>query len=150
MTPRVRVFLGWLLAVLIAAVGGTLVQVQSNAAALGALGPSVPLADRATMLIHDLVHFAPTYAALIAAGFIVAWPVAGGLARWRPRWRAVLFPLAGFAALATILVAMKWALPITAIAAARTPLGATLLCLAGAVAGLAYVFLTRPQESASA
>lgn len=150
MTPRVRVLSGWLLAVAIAAVGGTLVQVQANVSALTALGVAVPFGDRAAMLAHDLAHFAPLYAALIAAGYIVAWPIAAGLARWRPRWRGVLFPLAGFSALATMLVAMKAALPITVIAAARSPLGVTLLCLAGAVAGLVYVRLTRYRISSSA
>jgi peptidoglycan/LPS O-acetylase OafA/YrhL len=102
------------------------------------------------MLAHDLVHFAPLYAAVIAAGFIIAWPVAAGLARWRPRWRSSLFPLAGFVALAAILVAMNAALPITAISAARSPSGITGLCLAGALAGLVYVLLTRSQKSSSA
>ncbi|NKI35557.1 hypothetical protein HFP89_10310 [Wenzhouxiangella sp. XN79A] len=150
MTRRVRVVLGWVLAVVVAALGGTLVQVWTNAAALVALGVPVPLGERLGMLAHDLVRFAPLYAALIAAGFIVAWPVAAGLARLRPGWRSALFPLAGFTALATLLLAMQWALPITAIAAARTPLGVTLLCLAGALAGLVYVVVTRPQKSSSA
>ena len=142
MRQRTRVILGWLLAVVIAASGGTAVQVHLNASALAELGVAVPLVERAGMLVHDLVHFAPLYAALIAAAFIVAWPVAAGLAWWRPRLRPLVFPLAGFCALATLLVLMELALPITAIAAARTPVGATLLCLAGAVAGVAYVALT--------
>ena len=150
MTPRVRVLLGWVLAVVVAAVGGTMVQVQLNAAELAALGVPVPFAERVGMFAHDLVRFTPLYAGLVAAGFIVAWPVAAGLARLRPRWRSGLFPLAGFTAIATILAAMQWALPITAISAARTPLGATLLCAAGALAGLVYTALTRPQKSSSA
>ena len=150
MTARVRVVLGWSLAVIVAASAGTLVQVHLNAEALAALGVAVPLGERFGMLAHDLVHFAPLYAALIAAGFIVAWPAAAGLARWKRPWRAWLFPLAGFTAVATILLAMQSALPVTAISAARTPVGATLLCLAGALAGLLYVALTPRQKSSSA
>lgn len=147
MTRRARVLMGWLLAVIVAAVGGTLVEVQMNAAALAGLGAPVSVAERIGMLLHDLVRFTPLFGALIAAAFIVAWPVAAGLARWRPGWRGGLFPLAGFTALATILVVMQWALPITVIASARSPLGATFLSLAGAVAGLVYVWLTRGASS---
>lgn len=150
MTARVRVLVGWLLAVVLAAVGATLVEVQMNAAALAELGTPVPLGERFGMLAHDLVRFTPPLAALIAAAFVVAWPVAAGLARWRPRWRPWLFALAGFTAVATILLAMQLALPVTVIASARSPLGATLLCLAGAFAGLVYPAVARAQKSSSA
>ncbi len=150
MMARVRVFIGWLLAVVVAAVGATLVEVQMNANALADLGATVPVGERVGMLAHDLVRFTPMLAALIAAAFVVAWPVAAGLARWRPRWRPWLFPLAGFTAMATILVAMQLALPVTVIASARSPQGATLLCLAGAVAGLVYLAVARAQKSSSA
>ncbi len=146
-----RALVGWVMAVLIAAIGGTAVQVHLNASAIAGLGVPVPLGERLSMLGHDLVHFAPTYSALIAAAFLVAWPIAGGLARWRPGIRSVLFPLAGFAALAVMLGMMELALPITAIAAARSFGGVILLCLAGALGGLAYIASTpSPQKSSSA
>ncbi|MBY6205698.1 hypothetical protein [Halomonas denitrificans] len=142
--------LAWALAVVTAAIGGTAVQVHLNASAIAALGVSVPVGERGSMLGHDLLHFAPTYSALVAAAFLVAWPVTGALARWRPRWRRLLFPVAGFAALATMLWMMELALPVTAIAAARTMPGALALCLAGALGGLVYVGWTSAQKSSSA
>lgn len=150
MSARVRVLLGWLLAVLVASVGGTLVQVQLNAEAIAALGVPVPVGQRLSMLGHDLLGFAPLYAAFVAAAFLVAWPIAAGLSRLWPAWRTALFALAGALALATMLFLMQLALPITVIAAARTGVGAFGLCLAGALAGLSYVAWIRAQNPSSA
>ncbi len=143
-----RALVAWLLAVLAAAIGGTAVQAHLNASALARLGVPMPIGERLGLFGHDLVHFAPTYAALVAAAFLVAWPVAALLARWRPTLRGLLFPLAGFSALAAMLWLMQLALPITAIAAARTLPGALALCAAGALGGLIYT--RRTQKSSSA
>lgn len=145
-----RALLGWLLAILVAAAGGTLVQVHMNAEAISDLGAPVPFGERLGMLGHDLLNFMPAYAALVAAAFLIAWPVAGGLSRWKPGWRTVWFALAGFSALATMLILMQVALPITVLAPARSAAGAIALCLAGALAGLVHVAWTRPQKSSSA
>jgi len=133
-----RVVLGWAIAVVVAVVAGSIVQTQFNLAAIAALGVEIGLLDRLSATGHDLLNFTPTYAMLVAIAFAVAWPVTGLIKRWFPAHRTLLFVLAGFAALGTMILVMNRALPVTGIAATRDPAGALLLAAAGAIAGWFY------------
>lgn len=140
-----RVVLGWAIAVVVAVLAGSIVQTQFNLAAIAALGIEIGLMDRLSTTWHDLLNFTPTYAMLVAIAFAVAWPVAGLLKRWLPAHRRLLFALAGFAALGTMIVVMNRALPVTGIAATREAAGALLLAAVGAIAGWIYAAaLVRP------
>lgn len=133
-----RVVLGWSIAVLVAVIAGSIVQTQFNLAAIAALGVEIGLLDRLSTTWHDLLNFTPTYAILVSLAFAIAWPLAGFLKRWLPMHRTLLFVLAGFAALGTMILVMNRALPVTGIAATREPAGALLLAAAGAIAGWIY------------
>lgn len=135
----VRILIGWLTAVLVATVAGSLVQSRFTLAAIERIHAPVALRDRLALYVHDLGHFAPLWAVIMALGFLIAFPVAGWLAHRRPRWHAALFPLAGLAAVLTALLVMDAMLPVTVIAAARSALGVSLLCLAGALGGAVYI-----------
>lgn len=140
-----RVVLGWAIAVVVAVVAGSIVQTQFNLAAIAALDVEIGLMDRLSTTWYDLLNFTPTYAMLVAIAFAVAWPVAGLLKRWLPAHRRLLFALAGFAALGTMIVVMNRALPVTGIAATREAAGALLLAAVGAIAGWIYASaLVRP------
>jgi hypothetical protein len=112
----IRVFAGWVAAVVLASLLGSAIQTQYNLAALAGLDVSIGLAARLESTAHDLWHFAPLYGALVAVSFFVAWPVAGWLARRRPDRRPAWFTLAGTAAVAVMLVTMNAVLPITPVA----------------------------------
>ncbi|MGK7294564.1 MAG: hypothetical protein ACNS61_01900 [Candidatus Wenzhouxiangella sp. M2_3B_020] len=138
-----RVVLGWSVAVLATVVLGSIVQTQFNLAELAALGAPMDPGTRLGATWHDLLHFTPLYALLVAAAFAVAWPVAGLLARRVPRYRSALFALAGFTAVLAMILIMNAVLPITPIAATRGPIGTLLMSLAGAVAGWLHAVLSK-------
>lgn len=124
----------WLLAVLATTLVGSIVQTQFNLAALAALGQPVEIGLRMQTTLLDLGRFAPLFAAIVAAGFLVALPLASWLVRGRAgrRW---LFPLAGAAALLAALLLMRWLVGLTPIAAARTAPGLVALVSSGALGG---------------
>lgn len=124
----------WLLAVLATTLAGSIVQTQFNLGALVALDQPIGLGLRLQTTLLDLARFAPLFAAIVGAGFLVALPLSSWLARcWGGRrW---LHPLAGAAALLMALLLMRWLVGLTPIAAARAPLGLAALVLCGALGG---------------
>ena len=136
-----RVVARWAVAVIVAVALGSVVQTQFNLADLAALGAPVDFGTRLSATWHDLAHFTPLYALLIAVAFAIAWPVAWLLARRFPRHRTALFALAGFAAVLATIVIMNAVLPITPIAATRETSGTLLMSLAGAAAGWSYALV---------
>jgi hypothetical protein len=139
--------LAFVLAVLIAAVLGSLVQTQLALAALGGLGVEIGLGDRLRATGADLLAFAPMYAGVVAAGFLLAFPVAAVLVwRW-PAWQHRLYALAGATAMLSALLLMRELIGLTPIASARGAIGLSLHALAGAVGGLGFAWLRRPRSA---
>jgi hypothetical protein len=133
-----RVALAWLVASLVTAVAGSVIQTQFNLAAITSLGAPVSLADRQATTLADLAGFAPVFALIVAGGFLLAFPVAAVLSRARPARRALLYALAGAAAVAAAILLMELVLPVTAIAAARSPAGVLALAASGAPGGWTF------------
>jgi hypothetical protein len=129
----------WLAAVIATAVVGSIVQTQFNLARLKGLGVDVGWSARLSTTAADLIGFAPIWTIIVAAGFLIALPVAGKVTRlagWgEPFWHL----LAGMAAPATALIVMDALLPVTVIAAARTFPGIALMSAGGALGGWIYV-----------
>jgi len=137
MKPWIAPIARWLLAVLITTLIASITQTQFNLAALADLGQPVELGLRVQTTVFDLLRFAPLFAVIVAAGFLVALPIAAALLRRWPRQRW-LTPLAGAVAILTALLLMRALLGMTPIAAARGYFGLLSLALAGACgAGLA-------------
>ena len=134
----VRVFLGWVIAVVTAVVLGSIAQTQFNLSRIQALGAEIDLGTRAAATWHDLLYFTPVYALLVSIAFAIAWPVAGLLKRRLPDQRSLLFTLAGFSAVWVMIAVMNRALPVTAIGATRSLAGVLALSLIGAAAGFLY------------
>lgn len=141
---RLRYLLALLAATAATVVAGSIVQTQFNLAALGALGLSVPLADRAATTLQDLLYFAPMLAAIVLPGFIVAFVTATWLAHRWPAIRGGLFVAAGACALLAALLLMQAALGLTVIAAARGAAGCLALLLCAGLGGGLYARLTAP------
>ncbi len=139
-----------LAAVVVSAGLGSIIQTQFNLARIEALNESIEPGARLEATAFDLISFAPLYAVILALALLIAMLVATWLVRFLPRARtvahALLFALAGFAAVACALVAMNLMMPVTIIAATRTTSGLILLSLAGAVGGWVYfrLWLARP------
>ena len=142
-----RVFLFYLLAVLVATVLGCLVQTQINLAALQQMDVPISLTERLTSSWQDLLSFTRLFVFMVAAALLPALPVAAGLSRIFRPWRWLLFALAGAAG---IWVAFKVAdhyLPMpTFIAATRETYGLLAMMAAVAVGSWLFGYLTRPKS----
>ena len=138
-----RILVAWLTAVVAATVVGSLVQSWHSISAIASIYQPLAWDDRLGVIGHDLVHFAPTWGAVMALGLLVAFPVAYWLTRRRPSLRVYLFPLAGFVAVWAALFTMGQMVPVTVIAAARDAAGWLLLGLGGALGGAIFVALGR-------
>lgn len=136
-----KLLFAWLAATSLAAAVGSILQTQFNLAAISAIGAPVPFAVRLQTTLQDLAGFAPTYAAVVAVGFLVAFLVTGPLVRRWPQRRSSLYTLAGAAAIITAILLMNAALPITGIGATRSPAGLIALGAAGALGGRLFAAL---------
>ncbi len=136
-----RIAFAFVAAVLCAAALGSVVQTQFNMAALLGMGVTVPATVWLESTLLDLLGFAPLYAVVVAATFLIAFAVAGLLVRLAGGYARLLFPLAGACGLlATILLANSL-LPMTPLAVTRHMLGTAALAVAGGIGGLVFAGL---------
>lgn len=143
-----RVLFGYLMAVVSAYVLASLLATQLVLWDVAAMGVPVNLADRLHASSHDLVGLAPTFGALLAIGFLIAFPVAGGIIRWLPGLRVLGFTLAGAVAMLVLLSALQILLGVMPLAAARTWTGTCLMVLAGAMGGRVFAAVSvAPDQS---
>jgi hypothetical protein len=143
--------LAWLMAVISTSVLGSVVQSQLNLARIVALGGPVTIDARLSTTWHDLVHFAPAFAALVATGFLIAFPVVALIVRKAPRARVFWHALAGATAIATALLLMQYLLGLQPVAAARDAFGLAALAVCGAIGGWVQAgFSARPAAESDA
>lgn len=116
---------------------------QHVAASLESMGAEVGFGTRLEMIVHDLGGMATSFLPMLVIGFVIAFLVAALLLRWLPRYRYLLYSLAGAAAVATIHVALHAAFDITPVAVARSTGGLIVQALCGAVGGYLYARITR-------
>jgi hypothetical protein len=135
-SPRwTRQLAALLLALLVAAAWGSVVQTQWNLQALVDVGVAVSGAERARMTWQDLVGFAPVYAGIVAAGWLPALPVAAWLARRQPAWRSALLMTAAGVGMVAAVRAVDLAAPMPVFIDATRHLPGLLAMAAGAVLG---------------
>jgi hypothetical protein len=138
----IRVLKAIIPAVLLAYALASILSTQTILAAVQAMGLEVSAGVRLSTTVQDMMGMIPSYLPLILVAFIIGLPVAAGLSRLLPNQRALLFTLAGFAAVVALHLIMKAALGITGIAATRTLTGLLFQGLAGAVGGYCYCLLS--------
>lgn len=132
-----------LLAWLLAAAWGSVVQTQWNLQALVGLGVEIPLAERIRVTGQDLIGFAPVYAGILAAGWLPALVVAALLARWWPAGRAPLLAAAAGVGMVAAVRAVDAVAPMPVFIDATRHLPGLLAMACGAViAGWLYASLT--------
>jgi hypothetical protein len=120
-------------------------QAWSSAAGLayGTAPAAIPFADRITWAAHDLFGMFLPYCAVTSIALLVAFVIAGGLARFTG-FRVIVFGLAGALALFVLFTVMKSVLGTVGIFGARGPAGLAAQMAVGAVAGVLFARLTRP------
>ncbi len=139
-TQRAGLLLGaWVLA----AAWGSVVQTLWNLRALVEVGVNIPAADWLRALGQDLLGFAPVYGGILAVGWLLALPVAGGLARWWPTGRSTLLAVAAGVGMVAAVRAVDAVAPMPAFIDATRGLSGLLAMAAGAVlAGWLYARLS--------
>ncbi len=142
----VSFLVGWLILSFL----GIAVSTQFVLAQLTGLGVEIPFGLRVSTTLHDMGSMLPLFGSIMGLGFLIAMPVATLIARWVKILPELVYALAGFAAVAVILISMKLVFQLTAIAAARETSGFIALCLVGALAGYVYQQLSRRIGRASA
>lgn len=106
------------------------------------LGVIIPLADRIVMIAGDWVGLY-LYMAVIAIGLSIAFGVMALVKRVLPVSGVLLYTVGGALAMLVILVAMRELASLTPIAGARSVLGLSLQCLAGAIGGAVFGYKCR-------
>lgn len=135
-----------LLAWLLAAAWGSVVQTQWNLQALVGLGVDIPAAARLSATGQDLIGFAPVYGGILAVGWLLGLPVASLLARRWPARRSLLLAAAAGVGMVAAVRAVDAVAPMPVFIDATRHLPGLLVMAAGAViAGLLYARLTARQ-----
>jgi hypothetical protein len=150
-TGRVISYLSaFLLAVIVALVWATIVQVQLNFAVLEDLGHRVPFSLRLQSIGMDLLRFGAFYSVIVIPTFLVAFAVAGLLARSLPEWRTVLFVLAGGIGLMAAIPLVQWASPLALLMyPTRHVSGLALVAAGGLFSGWLFAWMTRDHARAA-
>jgi hypothetical protein len=145
--PRLRWtrhLLPLLLAWLLAAAWGSVVQTQWNLQALVGLGVEIPLTERLLMTGQDLMGFAPVYGGILAVGWLPALAVAALLARWWPAGRSPLLAMAAGVGMVAAVKAVDAVAPMPVFIDATRHLAGLLAMAVGAMmAGWLYARLTK-------
>ncbi|WP_421861259.1 hypothetical protein [Parvibaculum sp.] len=138
-----RVVLGFVLAVIVATVLGSIAHTQFVLAGLSGLGIEIPVSDRLSTTLQDIAGMGPMFGLIIAIAFLIAIPAAVFVYRLAATQRYLVFGVAGAVALGVALVAMGIVFDITPIAGARNMMGFIAQMIAGAVGGLTFARVTR-------
>jgi hypothetical protein len=76
--------------------------------------------------------------------FAIALPVATTIARYFPRWRAVVLAAAGALAMIATHLIVREVFEVSPVAATRNTVGLLVQGLAGGIGGYAFYFLRKP------
>ena len=135
----------WLLAVLVTFVAGSVAHSQFVLAGLEQIGISISMTSRFYTTADDLIGLLPGYGSVIAVGLLPAFGFAGWV-RKKLQTGLWVFLLAGFVAMLTIFAAMYPLMEISLIAGARSTAGLVCQCLSGALGGVVFVVVKKPEE----
>ncbi len=118
-------------------------QAWSSAAgrALGTAPAAIPFVDRISWAAHDLVGMFVPYSAVTSIALLVAFLIAGALARFTG-FRVIIFGIGGALALFVLFTTMRNALGTVGIFGARGPAGLAAQMAVGAFAGVLFARLT--------
>jgi hypothetical protein len=121
----------------------------SSAAAMadGGTAVSIPFGDRIAWAAHDLIGMIVGYSALTSIALLVAFLLAGVLARFSGA-RTLVFGIAGAAAIFALFTILRIVLGTVGIFGARGAAGLGGQMLVGLLAGVLFAQLTPPRKAA--
>jgi hypothetical protein len=106
---------------------------------------AIPVADRISWAAHDVVGLFPSYCAVTSIALLIAFLIAGALARFTG-YRTIVFGVAGGSALFVLFTILRSVLGTVGIFGARGAAGLAAQMAVGAVAGVLFAQLTRPNS----
>jgi hypothetical protein len=133
-----RRILAWLVATLVTTALVSLGHSLFVQAGLAALGTELPLHVRAGAIIRDFVGLLPTLGPILLGSLLIAFLIAGYLKPRAGLLGPVAYPLAGWAAVALALFAMRLVFGFSPLAGARTGLGFLVMSLGGLIGGAVF------------
>ena len=113
--------------------------------AFGTAPAAIPFADRISWAAHDLVGIFVLYGSITSIALLIAFLIAGVLARFTG-FRAIVFGVAGALALFALFTILRMALGTVGIFGARGPAGLAAQMAAGAIAGVLFARLTEARS----
>jgi cellobiose-specific phosphotransferase system component IIC len=117
--------------------------------ASGTASSAIPFADRISWAAHDLVGMFVPYCALTSIALLVAFLIAGALARFTG-FRVLVFGLGGAMALFALFTIVRSVLGTVGIFGARGAGGLAAQMVMGAISGVLFAQLTRPRNISAA
>lgn len=138
-----RTLLRYLAATLAAYVLAVVAATQSVIHGLHEMGVAVDLVTRLKMTAHDVLGMSTSLLPLVAAGFVVAFPISFLVARRAPGSYTPCHAAAGATALLGIHLLLKWWFDVWTIFGASTLPGLVVQGMAGAVGGLVFAWTQR-------
>ncbi|MEO1246754.1 MAG: hypothetical protein AAFX56_13825 [Pseudomonadota bacterium] len=129
---------GWLTAVVLTYIAGSIAMTQLVLYDLSTLGVAVDIRTRVATTLGDLAGLVGSYLPLLAIALGVAFVVAGALGRLLGRSNGFLYLLAGALGVAALLWILELVLGLNPLSGARGRSGFLLQMLAGLCGG--YVF----------
>lgn len=105
--------------------------------AYGTAPAAIPFIDRISWAAHDLIGILLPYGALTSIALLVAFLIAGALARFSG-FRVMVFGIAGAMALLVLFVTMRRVLGTVGIFGARGPAGLAAQMAIGAISGVLF------------
>jgi len=120
-------------------------QAWSAAAGLadGTAPAAIPFADRMSWAVHDLGGLFPAYGTLTSIALLIAFLIAGAVARFTGR-RGIVFGAGGALAILVLFTALRTFLGTVGIFGARGPMGLAAQMAVGWLAGMLFARLTVP------
>jgi len=133
-----RRVLSWMAAVLTSFILGSAAMTQVVLSDLASMGVATGLGLRLSTTLGDLMGLSGSYLPLLAVSLLIAFAIAGLLARFADRGRMALYLAAGAAGVGVLLWVLEWVLGLNPLSGARGVDGFLLQVLAGLAGG--YVF----------
>jgi hypothetical protein len=107
----------------------------------GTAPAAIPFADRLSWAAHDLGGMLSQYGALTSIALLIAFLIAGALARYSG-FRVIVFGIAGALAIFVLFAALKLFLGTVGVFGARGAIGLAAQMVVGSVAGVVFAQLT--------
>lgn len=150
-----RILLAFCAAVVAATAVACIIGTQFVLAALTGIGVEISFGERLATTWHDLIYFgfvpSPSfgfsYAVVIAIGLFIAFLVSAGLVYFLPRFRTIIYTVAGATAILTFLGSSYFVFGASMFAFAQSLMGLITQGAAGAIGG--WIFATYSQQKVS-